>query len=314
MNTTFVSPSEEEVVIKYVCGIDVGNQSCSGCVCQPNKHVVIKPSMFANTKDGWNVLLVRLEQLEAKPNQIVIGMEATARYHENLYHELEQRGYQLRLLHPGQTHHFHQQQGLRAKTDRLDAMTIARLLRKPEKSVWATFPVSKSLPTEKWFVCVRNESKEVARYQNQIHALVVVLFPELTQVITDPCGPAALAVLKVYPCAQAVAQAGVKAVSQVLKAVPAAQNGASHGGEIGCGRSNISREQSRCEWTRQQLTHPVRPTRAYPGQSQQTGTGGGAIDGDRSCDKRLATDARVGSPNGSGLTCGTGGSGTVCPH
>lgn len=45
---------------------------------------------------------------------------------ENLYHELEQRGDVLRLLHPGQTHHFHQQRGLRAKTDRLDAMTIER--------------------------------------------------------------------------------------------------------------------------------------------------------------------------------------------
>jgi hypothetical protein len=30
--------------------------------------------------------------------------------------------------HPGQTHQYHQQQGLRAKTDRLDAMTIARVL------------------------------------------------------------------------------------------------------------------------------------------------------------------------------------------
>ncbi len=50
----------------------------------------------------------------------------TSRYGENLYRELEQRGYLLRLLHPGQTHHFHQQRGLRAKTDRLDAMTIER--------------------------------------------------------------------------------------------------------------------------------------------------------------------------------------------
>jgi transposase len=34
----------------------------------------------------------------------------------------------LRLLHSEQTHHFHQQLGLRAKTDRLDAMTIASVL------------------------------------------------------------------------------------------------------------------------------------------------------------------------------------------
>lgn len=47
---------------------------------------------------------------------------------ENLYQELEQRGYVLRLLHPRQTHQFHERQGLRAKTDRLDAMTIAKVL------------------------------------------------------------------------------------------------------------------------------------------------------------------------------------------
>lgn len=67
--------------------------------------------------------------------------------------------------------------------------------------------------------------EECARYQNQIHALVVVLFPEFTQVIADPCGPAALAVLKAYPSAQAVAQAGVEAVYQVLHALPAAHFG-----------------------------------------------------------------------------------------
>jgi hypothetical protein len=51
-----------------------------------------------------------------------------SRYGENLYHELQERGYVLRLLHPRQTHQFHQRQGLRAKTDRLDAMTIAKVL------------------------------------------------------------------------------------------------------------------------------------------------------------------------------------------
>jgi len=44
-----------------------------------NKETVVKPITFANTKDGWNVLLERLERLETIPSQIVIGMEATSR-------------------------------------------------------------------------------------------------------------------------------------------------------------------------------------------------------------------------------------------
>jgi transposase len=223
MNTTSLS-SSQEVVIKYVCGIDIGSQSCSGCICRPSKQVVVKPLDFANTKAGWNVLLDRLRQLEASPEHIMIGMEATARYHENLYHELERQGYQLRLLHPGQTHHFHQQQGLRAKTDRLDAMTIARLLLSGEERVG--YIPSEQIATYRELVRLHTQlSEECARYQNQIHALVVVLFPEFTQVIADPCLPSALAVLKAYPHAQAVAHAGVEAVCQVLRAVPAAHFG-----------------------------------------------------------------------------------------
>jgi hypothetical protein len=41
-------------------------------------------------------------------------------------HELQEQGYVLRLLHPRQTHQFHERQGLRAKTDRLDALTIEK--------------------------------------------------------------------------------------------------------------------------------------------------------------------------------------------
>src|SRR5260370_27623168 len=125
MKTAASTCSPEELWIKYVCGIDIGSQSCAGCILRSDKSVIVKAIPFANARQGWQLWEEKLSQLDAVPSQILIGMEATSRYGENLYHELEQRGYVLRLLHPGQTHQFHQQQGLRAKTDRLDAMTIA---------------------------------------------------------------------------------------------------------------------------------------------------------------------------------------------
>jgi transposase len=225
MSTTpSASSSEQEATTKYVCGIDIGSQSCSSCVTRPDKSVVVKPITFANTQEGWRVLEEKLRQLDAAPNQIVIGMEATSRYHENLYHELEQRGYQMRLLHPGQTHHYHQQQGLRAKTDRLDAMTIARVLLSGEGRVG--YIPGEQVATYRELVRLHTQlSEEAARYQNQIQALVVVLFPEFNQIFADPCLPSALAVLKAYPHALLLAEAGVEAVYQVLRAVPAAHFG-----------------------------------------------------------------------------------------
>jgi transposase len=117
MNTIpSASPAEEEATNKYVCGIDVGSQSCAGCICRPDKQVVVKSITIALAREGWKVWEEKLSQLDAPPKQILIGMEATSCYHENLYHELEQRGYVLRLLHPSLSHQFHEREGLRAKT------------------------------------------------------------------------------------------------------------------------------------------------------------------------------------------------------
>jgi transposase len=217
MKTAAATFSPEELSIKYVCGVDIGSQSCAGCILRLDKSVVVKPMAFANVREGWQVWEEKLSRLDAMPSQILIGMEATSRYGENLYEELEQRGYVLRLLHSGQTHQFHQQQRLRAKTDRLDAMTIARMLLSGEAR--AGYVPSEQVTTYRELVRLHTQlSDEAAAYQNEIQALVVVLFPEFTQVFADPCLPNALAVLKAFPSAQAVVEAGVEPLTQVLRA------------------------------------------------------------------------------------------------
>ncbi|MFL5704696.1 MAG: transposase, partial [Ktedonobacteraceae bacterium] len=218
------APSSEGAVIKYVCGIDIGSQCCVGCICRPDKSVVIKSITFANAREGWQIWEEKLKQLDAPAGEILIGMEATSRYGENLYQELEQRGYVLRLLHPGQTHHFHQQRGLRAKTDRLDAMTIARALLSGEARMG--YVPDEQVATYRELVRLHTQlSDTAASYQNEIQALVVVLFPEFTQVFADPCLPTALAVLKAFPSAQALVEAGVEPLYQVLRAQPVAHYG-----------------------------------------------------------------------------------------
>ncbi len=197
MNTTEEMSSQEETMIKYVCGIDLGSQSCAGCITRPDKSVVVKPLTFTNAKEGWQVWEKKLSQLDALPSQILIGMEATSRYGENLYHELERLGYVVRLLHARQTHQFHERQGLRAKTDRLDAMTIAKVLLSGEAR--AGYVPSEQVTAYRELVRLHMQlSDEAAAYQNEIQALVVVLFPEFTQVFADPCLPTALGVLKAF--------------------------------------------------------------------------------------------------------------------
>jgi transposase len=199
----------------YVVGVDIGSQSCSFCVCKPDKSQVIKPTDFANATAGFTLLLTKLELLGVPPAQILIGLEATSRYGENLYHFLASRGYQLCLLHPRQTHEFAQRRGLRAKTDKLDATTIARVLLSGDAR--RGYVPTDLIATYRELVRLHTQlADEGARYKNEIQALLAVLFPEFSQVFVDPCRSTALALLKLYPSAHAVATAGVETIAAKL--------------------------------------------------------------------------------------------------
>jgi transposase len=203
---------------QYLVGIDVGCTQCSYALLRPDKTPVAKPSTFANTAAGFGVLVAKLATLAVPAEQILLGLEATGLYWENLYYFLHARGYRLLLLHPAQTHQFAAQRGLRAKTDKLDAISIARLLSSEEIRP-AYVPDERVVAYREVVRLHTSLSKEAARYKMQIRGLVTVLFPEFTQVFADPCRPTALALLRHYPSAQALVDAGVDAVTSVLRAL-----------------------------------------------------------------------------------------------
>ena len=200
----------------YVVGIDIGSQHCSRCVLRPDKRVVHKASLFANTAAGFQLLQNKLAGLGVSASQILIGMEATSRYGDALFHFLQQQGYQLCLLHPAQTHQFAQRRGLRAKTDKLDAVTIAHVLLSGEARVG--YVPDELISSYRELVRLHTQlTDEIARYKNEIHALLQVLFPEFSQVFADPCRPTALAVLQCYPSAAALSRVSVEELTALLQ-------------------------------------------------------------------------------------------------
>src|SRR5947208_14024518 len=89
---------------------------------------------------------------------------------------LPSRGYQLCLLHPRQTHEFAQRRGPRAKTDKLDATTIARVLLSGEAR--AGYVPSDLIATYRALVRLHSQlAGEAAPYTDEIHALLSVLSP-----------------------------------------------------------------------------------------------------------------------------------------
>lgn len=202
-------------MLSYVIGIDIGSATCSVAILHPDKRAVGKATTFANDASGFTTLAAKLTQLAVPADHILIGMEATGIYWENLYYWLQPRGYHLQLLHPGQTHHFAEQRGLRAKTDRVDATTIARLLLSDEVRP-AYVPEEQTASYRELVRMMTRLTEEAARYNVEIQGLLTVLFPEFTQVFADPCRPTARALLGRYPSAQAFLEAGRATVTASL--------------------------------------------------------------------------------------------------
>jgi transposase len=200
----------------YLLGLDVGSTQCSYALLRADKTPVGKPHTFANNTAGFAELDATLVALAVPTAQILIGLEATSLYWENLYYFLVGRGYRVLLLHPAQTHQYAAQRGLRAKTDQLDATTIARLLASEDLRP-AYVPAEQVVAYRELVRLHTRLSKDAARYKIQIRGLVSLLFPEFTQLFRNPGRPTARALLHAYPSARAVVAAGVDAVAACLQ-------------------------------------------------------------------------------------------------
>jgi transposase len=209
--------------LHLIVGVDVGADQAAYRLLTPRK-TSCGQGVFAQTAAGYAQLIARLTKLGIPPDQTLVALEATGIYWENLYYFFAARGYRLLLLHPAQTHQFAAQRGLRAKTDRLDAETIARLVFSDEVRP-AYVPSAEIVSYREVLRLQARLTEEAARLKIEIRTLLEVLFPEFTSVWADPTGVTARAVLAAYPSAAAVQAAGVDAVAAVLADVAAHRYG-----------------------------------------------------------------------------------------
>ena len=112
--------------IRYVVGIDIAKRSHVVCALDARTGKVhLRPRSFAATAAGYAELRALLQAWD-EPGAILLGLEATGCLWEPLYEDLTQAGYTVLVLNPRQTVAWAASLGLRAKTDGIDAHTLAR--------------------------------------------------------------------------------------------------------------------------------------------------------------------------------------------
>ena len=105
-------------------GIDIAKLNHFASAIDSDGVVLIEPFEFLNDNDGFYILLSKLSSFEK--NSIIIGLESTAHYGNNLVSFLVTKGFNVCVINPIQTAALRKNNIRKTKTDKVDALLIAK--------------------------------------------------------------------------------------------------------------------------------------------------------------------------------------------
>jgi transposase len=168
---------------RAVVGIDVGKRKHAATALTPQGELVAQLASFPNTRAGIDLLEKELLRKAGGPGKVLVGMEATGHYWMCLYHELARRGYVCVVVNPLQTNARSRGRIRKTRTDKIDSLTIARLILSGEaKATRVPDPKTTELR-----LLVRHHRRLIhaaGDMERYAHTLVDRIFPEYADVFS----------------------------------------------------------------------------------------------------------------------------------
>ncbi|MGH7406558.1 MAG: IS110 family transposase [Candidatus Methylomirabilales bacterium] len=179
-------------------GIDIAAEMHVVAIVDEQSVLLVKPTPFGEDAAGYQTLRTLL----GSPDDVLIALEATGHYWQNLFAMLAAEGFAIALLNPLRTRRFAGEELARAKTDAIDAVGIARFAAQKRPAV--TRLPDRATQELREIVRLRDRLRqEFGDRVRQLHRLVDLGFPEFTRVVPDLQGRLATALLHTAPTAQA---------------------------------------------------------------------------------------------------------------
>lgn len=203
----------------YYLGIDVSKSDSRFVILDDQGERFAKAFTLQNDKLNFQKLLERLKELKLSKENLLIGIEATGIWWENLYSYLTEAGFKVIVLNPHQTNKFREALRMKAKTDDIDAYIIAGLLRSKEYA--SSYVPEELIQTLREFTKLRYELiKDRRNYERQASSLLSLVFPEYEKTaIKNPFAVASTAILKIYPTAKDLSEAKPKHIEKIVRAI-----------------------------------------------------------------------------------------------
>lgn len=201
-------------------GIDIAKLNHFASAISSDGEVLIEPFKFTNDNDGFLLLLSKLSSFDK--SSLIIGLESTAHYGNNLLAFLVPKGFQVCLINPIQTSTMRKNNIRKTKTDKVDTFIICKtLMMQPHRFV--TLYDIGLLQLKNLGRFRQKTVKQRTRLKIQLTSYVDQVFPELQYFFKSGIHhKGCYALLKEAPSPEAVASMHLTHLTHLLKS-------ASHG-------------------------------------------------------------------------------------
>ena len=158
-------------------GIDIAKLNHFAAAVSSDGEILIEPFKFTNDYDGFYLLLSNLAPLDQ--NSIIIGLESTAHYGDNLVRFLISKGFKVCVLNPIQTSSMRKNNVRKTKTDKVDTFVIAKTLMMQDSLRFLTLEDLDYLELKELGRFRQKLVKQRTRLKIQLTSYVDQVFPEL---------------------------------------------------------------------------------------------------------------------------------------
>ena len=158
-------------------GIDIAKLNHFAAAVSSDGEILIEPFKFTNDYDGFYLLLSKLAPLDQ--NSIIIGLESTAHYGDNLVRFLISKDFKVCVLNPIQTSSMRKNSIRKTKTDKVDTFVIAKTLMMQDSLRFMTLDDLDYIELKELGRFRQKLVKQRTRLKIQLTSYVDQVFPEL---------------------------------------------------------------------------------------------------------------------------------------
>ncbi len=160
-------------------GIDIAKLNHFASAISSDGTELMKPFKFTNDGDGFQLLQSRLIELSYSDDSIIIGLESTAHYGDNLIRYLVACNYNVCVLNPIKTSVMRKENIRKTKTDKVDTFIIAKTLMMQDSYRFVSFYDLDLMDLKQLGRFRQKTIKQRTRLKIQLTSYVDQTFPEL---------------------------------------------------------------------------------------------------------------------------------------